>query len=261
MGTLFLLLVLLVGVLLLGWLLISKLPQLRMLDPSTVRELQEQALKAKLMRERIERAGRKRFEQAQKLFFKPTGRMLQDGFRRFAGKLTAVERRYQQKKKTADSKLTPADLSRMVKEGRDFIAREEWDSAEKRFIEVISNDPKNVEAFECLGRLYFKRKDHTLAKQTFEYLLKISPNDASVLVSLGELALLDGKPQKAFSCFQKATEKRDKNPRYLDFLIQSAISMGDVHESRQALDRLRAVNPENKKIEEFEKRIAEIRKK
>ncbi len=260
MGTVFLSIVLVLGVILLGWLLIKKLPQLRMLDPSSMRDLEEQRLKARLMRERIERAGKRQFDRAKKQVFLPTGKILQETIRRVAGKLTAVERRYQQKQKgSGDTKLSRADLTRMVKEGEEFIKEEEWDRAEKRLIEVISNDPKNTDAFEALGRLYLKKKDLQLAGQTFMFLHKLVPDDASVIVSLGEIAVQLGKPQEAFAYFKRASDLRPKNPKYLDFLTKGAIEMGDAHEAQQALDRLAEVNPENQKIPMFEKQITELR--
>ena len=201
-----------------------------------------------------------RSEGAKKHVFKPTGKFLQEGIRRVAGKLTAVERRYQQKQKgSGDSKLRPADLARMVKEGEAFMKEEQWDSAEKRFIEVISNDPKHVKAFESLGRLYLRKKDIQLAGQTFMFLHKLVPDDASVIVSLGEIAVQLGKPQEAFAYFKRATELRPKNPKYLDFLTRGAIKMGDAHEAQQALDRLAEVNPDNQKIPSFEEEIAQLR--
>jgi predicted Zn-dependent protease len=260
MGFVFLLIVLAIGLGILGWLLWRKLPQLRILDPLSIEDVAAQRLKVRLMRQRIERAGKRQLERAQKFVLRPTGRILQEGIRRVAGKLTAVERSYQKKRQeTGETHLTRADLARMVEEGKALIEEESFDQAERRLIEVISNDPRHVDAYETLGRLYLRTKDLPLAKQTFTFLHKLVPEDASVMVSLGEIAMQLEKPQEAFAHFRRATQLRPKNPKYLDFLTQAALAMGDAHEAQEALDRLTDVNPDNQKIPELEEEIRELR--
>ena len=56
----------------------------------------------------------------------------------------------------------------------------------------------------------------------------------------------------------RAIALESSNPKYLDFLIGLAILEGRKKEGRQYLEKLREVNPENGKIEEFEKRLEEL---
>lgn len=247
------------AVFVLGWLFLKKLPQLRIVDPSTDKDAQSKKLKTDIMRQRLERAGGKHVSRINKGVIKPISSGLQLLIRKIAGKLTAVERRYQERQKQDSGKKFDTETAkRFIDEGKKLLDEEAWDRAEKKFIEVISSDPKNGEAYENLGRLYLAKKDNKLAKETFAFLAKLKPKDASVIASLGEVEELLGEYTRAHIQFKKAVKLSPKNPKYLDFLINSTIDIGDKHMAMSTLDRLRKVNPENKKIELFDKRISEM---
>ncbi|MFH1631756.1 MAG: tetratricopeptide repeat protein [bacterium] len=258
MWIIFLIILIIVGAGALIWLFVKKLPQLRIIDPSSLPESQAKRLKYDLMRQRIERAGARQAKRAQGLVIGPVGKGMQNITRRLIGKLTAVERKYQEKNKlTNGEKIDKNTLAQMIEDARALAGKEEWARAEKALIEVISSDPKNTEAYEELGRLYLIRKNLELAQETFEFLRKLAPDDASVITSLGEVAVRQGKYEEAFGYFAEAIELSPKNPKYLDFYIDSAIEVGKTHEAQAALDQLAGVNPENKKIPIFEERIKE----
>ncbi len=253
--------ILVLGLGLLLWIFFKKLPQLRMLDPDSLKDAKAKKLKYDIMRQRVERASSKQLEGFQKYVLQPIGKGLQGVVRRVAGKLTAVERSYQEKRlKSGEVTMDKAELDAMVDEGKKLLKEEEYDRAEKRFIEVISHDAKNVRAYEYLGRLYQYKKDLALAKQTFQFLQKLSPDDASVIASLGEVEEASGNMDKALKHYQKAVDLSPKNPKYLDFLIDSLLEKQDIVDAQEKIAQLREANPENKKIEEFEERLSELKK-
>lgn len=240
------------------WLIWKKWHQLKIVDPDTSPLSQSRRLKYEIMRKRVERAGEKHFKKVQSGVFKPVGQGVQNTFRKIAGKLTAVERRYQEKKRETNG-YDQTTLATLLEEGKRLMDQEAWERAEKKFIEVISHDAKNVEAYEYLGRLYQHKKDYDLARKTFLFLKKLSPDDPSVITSLGEISMERGEKKRAFNYFKKAATLSPKNPKYLDFLIRSAIDQKDLHEAQGALDRLTEVNPDNKKIAAYELEIKELR--
>ena len=257
--TVLLIILLLLSLAILGWLLWKKWPQLLIVDPASSKESRSKQLKYELMRQRVERASGKQVEALNKGVFQPIGKGVQNLFRRVAGKLTAVERSYQERqKKEVGSKMDPETMKRLMSEGKKFMDEESWDEAEKRFIEVISNDAKNVEAYEKLGRLYLYKKDYELAGQTFQFLTKLSPEDPSVIAALGEVEVRLGNDKKAYTQFKKAHKLSPNNPKYLDFFIESAIAVREKLEAYDALEQLKKVNPQNKKIESFTKQISDI---
>ncbi|MBU1126113.1 hypothetical protein KJ758_00715, partial [Patescibacteria group bacterium] len=170
------------GVLTLAFILWKKIPQLRILDPESLPEERAKRLKHNLIRQRVERAGGKPISSINKQVVKPIGIGMQNIFRKLAGKLTAVERRYQERQKqTSTGKYKKEALHDLVEEGKKLMEEELWDRAEKKFIDVIGVDPKHINAYEQLGRLYLTKKDFQSAKETFEFLAKLSKQDPSVI--------------------------------------------------------------------------------
>lgn len=244
------------------WLAVRKLPQVRVVDPSSSKEAKSKELKNAILAKRLERIGSEKAESLKRDILMPVGTSIQNVVRRAAGKLTALERRYAERQKSGVVVVNnPEVLRELVREAEELLAADRYDAAEKKLIEVVSIDPKNVLAYERLGRLYLMNKDFVGARETFQFLMKLSPKDASVLAALGEVAEGEGKQDEALKYYKEALDISPHNPKYLDFYIDSAIMNGDVAEATTTLGTLREVNPENQKIAEFDERIAELRKK
>ncbi|MFH1712524.1 MAG: tetratricopeptide repeat protein [Patescibacteria group bacterium] len=249
-----------IAVIALVWLFSKKWKQLTIMDPLTDPESQSKTLKYQILRKRVERAGEKHVKKMQIGMIEPVGRGLQSIVRRIAGKLTAVERQYQNKKiSEGDVAFDPETLKLYIEDGKKLMEEEAWDRAEKKFIEVISHDAKNVDAYEYLGRLYLYKKDYGLAKETFMFLKRLSPEDPSVLAAIGEVEERLGNHESAHEHFKEALNLSPKNPKYLDFYIETCIEEKNLHEAQSVLDRLIEANPDNNKIENFNKQIAELR--
>lgn len=250
------------GLVVIGLLLNKKWMELRVLDPDSIPESLSKKKKQELLRQRIERTGMRYAKKAKKDYLRPVLSGTQDAFRRFAGKLTAAERRYQQEKNRqaaegGDTKI----VDDLMAEAERFVDDQVFDLAEKKLIQVIGLDARNSGAYEMLGRVYLSMKDYQSAKETFLFLHKLDKKDASVIASLGEVHQKLGDEEGASKYFEKAVDLSPKNPKYLDLWIGSVINSGDAYKSRVALDRLVEVNPENKKIGDFERRIDEMMEK
>ena len=183
-------------------------------------------------------------------------------------------------------------IKKLLKEVEKIADIDDWKQIEGKYIEIIKIDPKNIEAYQGLGRLYFDKNKANEARQIFEFLLKLGVEDADLYINLANLSWeednLDeaksyylkalsidgakvmarvnlglifnelGDKESAMQQFKAALELEPKNPKYLDLLIESALKIGNIELAKQALRNLRAVNPENKKIKEFKKRIEEL---
>lgn len=249
------------GVLVLLWIALRKLPQLKIVDPSTSKEAKAKGVKYDILRKRLERVSSEKAATVRKRIGGPFG-LIQGMVRRTAAKLAAIERSYADKQKAPTRRrLNGQELRRMIEEARDLLDNEYYDAAEKKLVEVLSMDPKNTDAYEYIGRLYILTRNIENAKEAFKYLQKLSPQNASVLASLGEIATLENDTDAAFTYFSRAKNISPNNPKYLDFFIEAAIKKGDVMEATIALNHLREVNPDNQKIATFEERIEEVREK
>ena len=245
----------------LGMLALRKLPQVQVVDPSSSREAKAKERKRAILEYRLSRQTSERVATVKKATT-PFVMALRNAFRRIAGKLTAIERRYEERqKKGAPRSVGEAELRRMVDDGIRLFDDGKYDAAEKLFIEVLSIDPKHVLAYERIARLYLVTKQFDNARETLQFLVKLSPKDASVQAALGELADLEGKPDEAYAFYGKAKALSPNNPKYLDFFIEAATEVGDVLEATRSLDHLREVNPDNQKIPELERMINEARQR
>lgn len=236
-----------------------KLPQVRVVDPSSSPEAKVKERKRAILEDRLVRQTHERVQDVRR-FTTPIVAAVRDAFRRIAGKLTAIERRYQeQQRKGTKQVVDHAELERMVDEAKETMSAGRYDAAEKLLIQVLSIDPKHVKAYEAIARIYIVTKSFDNAKEALQFLVKLSPKDPSVLASLGEVAELEGRAGEAYAFYKQAKELSPNNPKYLDFFISAAAEAGDVLEATRALDHLREVNPDNKKIPDFEAIIAEAR--
>ena len=136
--------------------------------------------------------------------------------------------------------------------------------AEKRLIEVIGLDSKNQEAFIRLGELCFEDKNYQEAEQAFSHVLKLMEEEESaekVAAIYYELALVNKEMEKydiSFNNIKKALAVEQNNPRYLDTMLEISIINKDKGSALDAYKRLKSVNPDNQKLEEFEKEIKEL---
>lgn len=237
---------------------IKKFPHLALIDTSTIAREREAAIKSKIIYERLKRniiSGWRFFLN----FIKPAGIFLKKEFSKLYKKILELEKHYSEK---GAEILGIGGLEKKIRllfnEAEELSKGEEFGEAERRYIEIISLDKKNLKAYEELGNLYLKTKQYAEAEETFNFVLKHNPNDPSILVSFGELALAKDKPDEALDYFQKAADARPNNPQYLDFLIETSIMVGNKDLAFGSLNRLAQANPENQKIDDFAKRIGEI---
>jgi Flp pilus assembly protein TadD len=239
-------------------LFVIRLPQMRMSVPETSVQNRDKKKKNELIRQRVERTSNAYIARIKNSIITPVGGTIQDGFRRLAGKLTAVERRFQEKKKRAQHVSNPEILAESLIEAEVLFRNEEYEKAEKKLIEIIGIDNKFTDAYELLGRVYLEKKDLDLAEETFRFLVKMSKADASVNAYLGEVLEVQGKMQEAMAQYRKAVELSPRNPKYLDFVISIALDLEELEIAKEFLATLKEVNPENKKIELFEERLESI---
>lgn len=192
----------------------------------------------------------------------------------------------------AKTSKTEEKIAELLREAVSLAEGGSWKQAEGKYIEVLKVNPKNIAAYQGLGKLYFENDKNNEARQIFEFLLKLGAEDADLYINLANLSWeednldeaktyylkalsLDGTKvaarvnlglvfgelgdkDSAAQQFRAALELEPKNPRYLDLLIESSIKVGNKDLAKQALRNLKAVNPENKKIEEFKARIEEM---
>jgi tetratricopeptide (TPR) repeat protein len=250
---------LLVGLLVVAAVVVRKIPQLRIINVSALPEEKVRRLKEFLLQQRFQRIIKDHFG-----FFLKFGSGLWSEIghrgRRLVQKVYAIEQRYRKMQKVAPATSDAESVRKAMDEALELVNQEEYFGAEKKYIEIISQHPKHVKAYEALGHLYVLDHKYDQARETYSFALKLNPDDASVHAALGELETKEEHHETALAEFSQAIEIHPNSPRYLDFFIESAIAAKNAAEAQRGLNKLKEVNPENQKLTEFEERITELGK-
>lgn len=276
-----------------------KFPTLAAIDTRVIPAERHGELKTKLIEQRMKR---KLLTFIGLLFerFKPAGARISAFLRSRYHKLIELERRYRSRvDKTTD--LSPAELEKkgqrletLLAQADDALRREEYNLAESAAIELVSADPRNVQAFRVLAAVYLARKEFEQARETLQFIVeRLHVEDDELYAELGQVATGEGKFEEAkrdleksivlngqvaqhhldlcrvnlslgdstaaFEHCRSAVELEPNNPKFLDALVETSIVVGKKEWAQDAYKKLRAVNPENQKLSEFAGRIENMR--
>lgn len=279
---------------------VRKFPQLTVLDVDNVPEVKAGKKKDEVLKKRVQEKTEKsknnwvkKAQVASNMFGK-----VQAKFRDYVTNLTHKveqedEKVWEEKfvsKKAQEKKET--SLFTLLREGQMALSNEDYQTAENKFITAIRIDSKNIDAYKGLAQVYLHQKQLEQAKQTYEFVLQLNPNDDEVLLELGDICIEMGDNKKAIDYYQKsvliedshanrfaklaellesmneyatalsaveqAVELEPQNPKYLDMLTELSIMSGEKEKAEAAYEKLRMSNPDNNKLEAFRDRINNI---
>lgn len=277
------------------FLIVKKFPQLTLLDVESIPEVKEEKKKDEFLKKRAEKKS-KEVKEKKKEKWQPyvaLSKNLQTGFRSFTG---TIEKKVfhdtfsRSRTKKIQQGVTPEhEIKILLREAHHAWSEKNVDVAEKKYIEIIRLDPKHVEAYQGLAKVYSELGQDKEAEETYKFLHHLVPNDDSVIVSLAEIAEENGKNTEAIQYYEKslllndsnasrfaklstlledenqyppaleaikqAVELEPQNPKYLDNLIELAIMVGNKELAEEGYGKLRLVNPQNHKLPLFKDKI------
>lgn len=170
---------------------------------------------------------------------------------RRAGDYTEAEKKY-----VALIALDPKNVNAYIGLGKTYFRSERWSDAIEAFSFVSDTlDQKSDLAAAFVGRVYKAEGKWKEAGEWFERALALDGALAKRWVDLGDCYNEMGGRAEALTAYVRALECEPNNPMILDRLIETSIISGDKRRGRVALEQMRAVNPENQKIAEWEVRI------
>ncbi|MDO8581356.1 MAG: tetratricopeptide repeat protein [bacterium] len=278
------------------FIIVRHMPAVASLKPEELVHIRHQQLKSEILLTRFQRVVITPVENFLKNI-QPWGKRFGEKFYRLLHLLKALEHYYEkvslQKQRTATNTNTITNnAEQLLLEAESLTEKGLYDDAERKYIAAIALDPKSVLAYEGLGELYFDRKDYAAARETYAYIVKLNERSAAAHARLGAIASASGnlseaekdytkalelsgdlvsshidlgivhqtmeKHEEALQNFLKARELEPKNPRVLDLLLATAIILGKRSLAEEMLAALAETNPENQKLEELQKRVAEI---
>lgn len=239
---------LLIAACLVGVIIARKIPLLSLIDIESVPKSKEEEVKKRILTERIRRKlrGAERYLKIFARVFKMAAARVQIEWQ----KIKAMERRLKMK--------NIAEVDSLLNEAEENSLSNPVES-ERIYLEIIRIDSKNIRAYEGLAKIYKFQKEYKEAKEIFNFLIKINPQDSiRYTFELAEIELEEHNFAKALELATQVIISGSLEPRYLDFLIEAAILNKDSALAKEALVELEKINPDNAKIEEFEKRIREL---
>ncbi len=271
-----------------------KLAIISSVDVKAIPEQKAGALKNQLIEERFSRGSREVFHWLRR-WLRPVQKVVGRQYTKVLERLKALEEKYSL---PADrSRIDDSQQSKVVQllnEARAFVDEKKLAEAEKKCLEVISLSQYEASAYRLLADVYLQQKQYGQAKEIFEFLLKLNVEDPEAHQGLGRVAVGAGEYQTAEAEYQKSLALADqasvhldladvyqtlgerekalaacrdalaiepRNPKILDAFCSLAIECGNREYARDALARLKDVNPENQKLTEFAERLEQLKKK
>lgn len=296
----FFLIILLICLVVAGFIVVRKFPQLSNLDVANLPDEQQSLKKRQLIEHRLREKGKMvseklhtRFSPLVKFF-----KLLQLQFRIYVGKIERLWH-HEQTVKVKSAPVPPQDredarqkLAALIQEAANAVAIANWERAEDLYISAIKIDQKSAAAYRGLGDVYAAKGSLEEARQTYQFVLQLDPDDDMVMVKLAEMAESQGDIEDAINYYQQAVlvndslsprfyhlaelllkvshpqvakeaivqavELEPRNPKFLDLLIEVAILCGDKPLAQKGWNDLRMVNPDNNKLNDFSERIGRI---
>lgn len=268
---------------------LRRLPDIATMNIETIAEAQSAATKRQLLVQRLER----KLAALAKRGWEHTAKSRQSLKNRLTDsyqKLLEWEKKNRREEKpsapvedqTIESLLARAEQAREADE----------DEAEKLYLETIRLDHRNAKAYYGLGLLYWAGEQYEEARQALEYALRLDKDNPEIYATMAKLAVDDGRlvdaresyekaaildpenteypiglgdvaislkdGESAVSAFEAAVALEPMNPRCLDRLLEASILVGNKRLATATLKQFAEVNPENKKLVDFESRVAAL---
>jgi tetratricopeptide (TPR) repeat protein len=276
--------------------LVKKFPQLKLIDLSSLAKERHAAVKSRIMKTRFDRSLGAFQEKTSGVASRAASRIrgtfdrAYHSLKRSEASLAAGKNRkgrrdgHQERPEVAVERvLTGLEAAEQASKDK------RYEQAERLYIGVLKDDPKNIEAYRGLADLYIDQRLYDQASETLDFLLRLTGEDDRALGRLGQveasrgnfaqaearyLRALEieasstayraelGRVYQAMGQYRKAQEQyrlalidEPRNPKYLDYFLEASILVGDTESARGALGALEEVNPQNAKLADFRARI------
>lgn len=277
-----------------GFILYRHWPEIRLLDPDSIKEEKERQKRNEIVQERF-----KRFQTGKIAPFKfMYQRAIYSSKTIFHGayiKLVRLNRFYEQAK-APFAKVAPSQRERikvLLNEARSLARDLKWAEAEKRYLEILLMDNRNAEAYKGIGMIYLKQRVLPQARETFEYLIKMKQADDSVYAGAAEIAEIEnnlalaedmrrravesrprlsnrhaelakfyldrGEAAKAWPSAKRATDLEPKSAKYQELALDCLIQLGEHTEAKKRYDKLRLLCEDQQRLQKLKERIEKIR--
>jgi tetratricopeptide (TPR) repeat protein len=238
-----------------GYIIIRHFPQVTNLDTAHLPEEQTARKKKEIINKRVDEQAR----HLQAAFGKRLAplaqpwKKLQLRFRIYVGKMERLWHHEETIKKASNPPevLTDTDkeqkVVQLIQEGQNSLGHEHYDQAEESFIAAIKLDQNSGQAYRGLADTYLAKESFVEAKETYRFLLQLEPDNDSVLVKLAEIAEREGNSAEAIACYQQAVVINDNlSPRFYH-LAELLLKEKQPETALEAIESALDLEPKNPK--------------
>ena len=278
-----------------GFFLFRHWKEIRLLDPLSIKEERERQKREQLLHRRFSRLNANKLQPLRR-FASHLKQSTARFYRRTEERLQSFEAVYKNIKHPFAS-LAPTTRERintLLHEARTLLRDLKWAEAERRYLEALSLDQRQAEAYKGLGQIYLKQHLYPQAKETFEFLLKIKQADDATFAGLADIAeaqaddkraeemrlkavefnsrqahrhvqlaqfyLARHEPNKAWPSAKRASDLEPGSAKYLEVSLEIAILLGDRKEARHRYDRLRLLSEDRNKMQVWREKVEALEK-
>lgn len=284
-------LLILAGLLTIVYIYWRNLPKVLVVDQESLPVTKEAAVKKKLIEQRIKRQFVLTLTEAW-IKFGPYWQKISQQVVKFFSLIIAYEEKYRARllKENFKKKVNQQQyIFQVLSVAKALFDQEKFVESEKKFLDVLTLDDHNLEAYQGLAKLYYVQNQFEQAQQTLQFVSRLDPHNVDNLSQLAEVAKARGdlataigswtkvielKPEnietyfslaqvyfsqeeflQAQSILLRAFSLEQNNPRLLDFLIEISILLRDKDNAYRSYLHLKNVNPDNAKLDDFQDRI------
>lgn len=252
------LILIVVSLVIIGFIVVRKFPQLSLMDIDGLPEVQQGKKKNTLLRKRQEKQSEvinRKAKQAMVPVVK-SFKTLQSEFRKYVSKVQRTVDSVEEKKteelieKIEEKPLPKKKTDKcdtLIKDARAAYDEEDFVAAEKMCIAVIKQNPKCVEAYIILGDVYSKQDQLVEAEQTYQFLLQLDGGNEHGYIRLAEIAEERGELHKAVDYYQEAVLINDSLSGRFQKIYDLLMQLEEFETAMEAIGQAVTLEPSNPK--------------
>lgn len=274
------------------WIIARKYYCLAIIDTKSIASERENIIKDRIIADRIRRGAAAKLESINGIVI-PILERIKNYFRRIYHKILELEKKYQLSGKIVKINDEMKEKLRMMHIlANDFFIKEDFINAENKYIEILSLDRRNLDAYKGLAEIYLKQKNYQHAMEILLHAIKINSKDEHLYITLGILYKELGNMEEAKKYFLKTLALNKKNSsnyvnlyfiyketddfkkaikviskaaelipsaKNLELLIEINILIKDKKMALVAYEQLKAISNEDNKLDEIKRKIDEIK--
>ena len=170
---------------------------------------------------------------------------------------TAIDLIEAERSRTSDSSLEARQIYSNALVGRaDQVATSSPHEAETMLQKAIETNPKNVQAYHNLGKIYTRSKDYALAIDAYQTAVTLNPKLSDAFFNLGFIYATTGMYEDAEKLFSRVVQLE---PPYIDkALFNLAViqeKLGKKEECMANLQMALMIRPDNQKAQTYLKQL------